>query len=92
MYDWDEQKRQANLAKHGVDFADIVWFDFETAYIRVEVRRDYGEERFIATGWLLGRLHVAVFTHRPGVVRVIGLRKANLRECRDYEQTAQKLH
>ena len=31
---WDEPKRLANLAKHGIDFADIGSEFFETAVIR----------------------------------------------------------
>jgi uncharacterized DUF497 family protein len=30
---WDEPKRQANIAKHGMDFADVVFFGWETALI-----------------------------------------------------------
>ena len=39
MYEWDEGKRQANLAKHGVDFADMDAFEWDTAVIDVEDRR-----------------------------------------------------
>jgi len=31
---WDEPKRQANLAKHGLDFADLSLTFFEEAIIR----------------------------------------------------------
>jgi uncharacterized DUF497 family protein len=30
---WDEPKRQANLVKHHMDFADVVFFGWETALI-----------------------------------------------------------
>lgn len=30
---WDERKRLANLEKHGLDFADVVDFDWDTATI-----------------------------------------------------------
>ena len=30
---WDEPKRQANITKHGMDFADVVLFGWETALI-----------------------------------------------------------
>ena len=36
MYEWDEGKRQANLAKHGVDFADMDAFEWDTAVINVD--------------------------------------------------------
>ena len=31
QYDWDENKRVANLAKHGVDFVEAEDFDWKTA-------------------------------------------------------------
>ncbi len=30
---WDEPKRIANLRKHGLDFGDVVFFEWETALI-----------------------------------------------------------
>lgn len=82
MFEWDEAKRRTNLAKHGIDFADVEGFDFETALIGPDERQDYGERRFIALGFLDGRLHVLVFTMRGDVRWLISLRKANAREVR----------
>jgi len=64
MYDWDERKRRLNLLKHGVDFAEVDGFEWETATIRPDRRRDYGEDRFIAFGTIGGRLHTLIFTPR----------------------------
>ena len=80
MPDWDEDKRTANLAKHGVDFADAEWFDWTTARERLDLRHDYGEVRVEATGLIGDRLHVLVYTRREGSFRIISLRKANPRE------------
>jgi uncharacterized DUF497 family protein len=30
---WDEAKRLTNLDKHGLDFADVIYFEWETALI-----------------------------------------------------------
>ena len=64
MNTWDETKRLANLAKHGVDFAVAQGFDWETALTAVDDRRDYGEGRFISIGYVGLRLHVMVWTPR----------------------------
>ncbi|MBF0169160.1 MAG: BrnT family toxin [Alphaproteobacteria bacterium] len=40
----------------------------------------------MALGYIGHRLHVLIFTQRGHAVRVISLRKANLREKRDYDQ------
>lgn len=87
MYDWDERKRRLNLLKHGVDFAEVDGFEWEMATIRPDLRRDYGEDRYIAFGSIGGRLHTLIFTPRGGQVRIVSLRKANPREERSYEKT-----
>ena len=87
MWDWDEDKRQTNLAKHGVDFANVAGFDWATATIEPDTRFDYGEMRFEATGKIGLRLHVIVFTPRNSQFRIISLRKANSREEARWERT-----
>jgi uncharacterized protein len=80
MWEWDDAKRQTNLAKHGVDFADVLRFDWASAKTQVDHRRDYGEERFESSGLIGERLFVLVYTPRGKVRRLISLRKANARE------------
>ncbi|WRH64296.1 MAG: BrnT family toxin [Fuscovulum sp.] len=84
MWDWDEAKRQTNRDKHGIDFAALAQFDWTTAQIEPDNRRDYGEDRFIAVGYIKDRLHKLIFTKRNGRVRVISFRKANRREQRKW--------
>jgi uncharacterized protein len=83
-YTWDERKRSSNLRKHGVDFAIVQNFDFETALVLRDDRKNYGEERYRAYGAIKGRLHALVFTRREGRIRVISLRKSNAREIAAY--------
>lgn len=80
MYDWDAAKAKANLAKHGIDFAAVARFDWDTAVTVEDIRRDYGERRLISTGLLDGRLHVLIWTPRHPGARIISLRKANAKE------------
>ena len=84
MWDWDEPKRQANLAKHGVDFAEMDRFDWSSADIRVDDRFDYGETRKSALGLIEGRLFAVSYTERGAITRIITLRKANEREKRQW--------
>ena len=81
-YEWDSDKAEANLAKHGVPFADIVRFDWDTAFEAEDTRYDYGEKGMQAVGLIDNRLHILVYTQRGDTVRVISLRKANRREIR----------
>ncbi|MEH6775302.1 MAG: BrnT family toxin [Cereibacter changlensis] len=80
MWDWDEEKRRSNLAKHGVDFAAIEDFEWSSALIRTDARRDYSELREAALGLIGPRVHFVAFTRRSGRIRIICLRKANGRE------------
>jgi hypothetical protein len=87
-YEWDEAKRRGNLAKHGIDFADAHQFDWDSAMRFPDVRKPYGEERWLALGKIGARLHAVIYTTRDGRTRVISLRKANNKEVVRYEETA----
>jgi uncharacterized DUF497 family protein len=78
--EFDSAKNKANLAKHGVDMAAAMDFDFETATTAVDNRRQYGEERIVALGLIGQRLYILVYTMRGKTLRVISLRKANAKE------------
>ena len=84
MSTWDENKRSKNLAKHGVDFADAIGFEWGAALTAPDARQAYGEERFVSIGFVGPRLHVLVWTMRNDEVRFISFRKANKREVRCY--------
>lgn len=86
MWDWDEAKRESNRRKHGVDFGDVALLDWEAAVHRADVRRDYGEPRYISLGFILGRLHIVTWTPRGSQVRIINMRKANEREQEEYRR------
>ena len=75
-FEWDEAKRQANLAKHGIDFADVEpLFDGPTV-TTLDQRFDYGEERFVTFGLLNGLVLTVVHTETDTVIRLISARKA----------------
>lgn len=79
-FEWDQDKAEGNLAKHHVAFEAIAAFAFETAVSWQDDRKNYGEVRMIALGFIEGRLHHLTYTMRGNVLRVISLRKANDRE------------
>ena len=78
LYEWDDAKRHANFEKHGVDFAVIDAFDWDTAVTNPDTR--HGEPRWIAYGYIGRRLHAVVYLVRGSRRRIISLRKANTRE------------
>ena len=83
-YDWDDNKLALNLKNHKVHFDQAVQFDWSTAIIEPDSRKDYGEPRFQAYGLIGPRLHCLVFTPRQDRIRLISLRKANQREVKRY--------
>ena len=82
-FEWDEEKRQANIAKHGIDFVNATGI-FEDETVTVEdTRTDYGEKRLISKGMFRGRVYVVIHTERNGVIRLISAWRGGRK---DYEQ------
>lgn len=84
--EFDENKDAANRREHGISLEKAQNFDFSTALQIEDTRRDYGEVRTIALGYIGSRLYVLVYTMRGEVIRPISLRKANPRERKRYEE------
>lgn len=74
--EFDPAKDRINRLKHGISLAAAAEIDLERAVVVEDRRFDYGERRFVAYAMIGDRLHVLWFTRPPGVVRVIGLRRA----------------
>jgi uncharacterized DUF497 family protein len=85
-YEWDQAKNRANLAKHGVDFADaVVVFEDDLALIRSDLD-SRGESRSVILGIdAFGRHLVVVFTERGTRIRIISARLATKQERKSYE-------
>lgn len=82
---YDPAKNEINVRERGLPFSLAKdRFDWSTALVIEDLRKDYGERRFRAFGFIGMRLHAVVFTLRMGRVHVISLRKANEREKRRY--------
>ncbi|QIL44137.1 BrnT family toxin [Acidovorax sp. HDW3] len=82
---WDEAKRQTNLAKHGLDFADAdevlaSRFRFDIPLVR------NGERRIQSISYALGFLAVltVVHTRRDPSTRIISFRRASSAEREAY--------
>jgi uncharacterized DUF497 family protein len=82
--EWDETKRQINIAKHGVDFIDAARV-FEAAVLETEDRRrDYGERHYRALGLFNGRVLHVIYTWRQDRRRIISARRTNRHERETY--------
>jgi uncharacterized DUF497 family protein len=86
---FDAAKNARNIATRGNSFEQALTFEWDSALIVADTRRDYGERRFQAFGLIAERLHVLVFMPRSRKTHIISLRKANKREVGQYEAQAQ---
>ena len=88
---FDPAKDAANVAKHGVSLTEAAGFEWGSAVVWPDTRREYGEARMVALGYIGLRIMALVFVDRPPEQpterRVISLRKANSREVKRYAET-----
>ena len=88
---FDPAKDAANMAKHGVSLTEAAGFEWGTAVVWPDTRRDYGEARMVALGYIGLCIMALVFVDRPPEQpterRIISLRKANSREVKRYAET-----
>lgn len=84
---WDEAKRQANLRKHGFDFADVESVFEGDTFTFEDDRFDYGEVRLITLGLLQGMVVVVIHAEEESLIRIISMRKADKHEQKLYFQS-----
>jgi uncharacterized DUF497 family protein len=82
---YDAAKDRANRRRHGISLAEAARMNWSAVLERLDDRNDYGEDRYTALGLIEDRVYFVVYVDRGEIRRVISLRKANTRECRDYE-------
>jgi uncharacterized protein len=84
---WDEHKREINLKKHGLDFADAYLIYDNPEKITIKSTRN-GEERWmdVALVEISSMVLAFVYTDRGDDVRAISFRRASRQERKRYEQ------
>ena len=82
MFEWDEEKRHLVLAKHGLDFIDVVAV-FEGDHVEVAARSET-ELREAITGRVGDDIVTVIFTRRDHRIRLITARRARRNERRAY--------
>lgn len=83
-FEFDAEKSQANLQKHGIDFhnAQILWEDQDLLEVRA---KSDDEPRYLVIG-LIGDKHwSAVITYRGEKIRIISVRRSRKSEVELYE-------
>jgi len=89
-FEWDENKRYANIEKHGIDFdnAKEVFEDL-AAYTLLSPRKA-SEPRYVTVGSMRGTLIAVIFTLRGETIRIISARAARRSERKAYGAEIEK--
>jgi len=84
LYEWDEDKRQSNIDKHGIDFIDAkdIWNDFVLEL--PSAQQSHAEDRLLVIGQVEGITITVIYTWRGDNRRIISARKARSYEKEDY--------
>jgi len=87
-FEWDEDKRRVNKAKHGIDFEEAVTaFGDENHILLPDGNHSEDEDRFIIIG-LSKKTRLLTVCHcyrqNDAIIRIISARKANKTEKEEY--------
>ncbi|BFM51317.1 BrnT family toxin [Marinomonas sp. THO17] len=84
VFEFDQLKSDANLAKHGIDFneAQRLWDD--SMLLEIPAKTE-DEERYVVIGRMDDKHWTAVITYRNNNIRIISVRRARKSEVILYE-------
>lgn len=85
-FEWDEDKRQRTIEKHGVDMVYAAGIFEGKVLTRIDPRDYEGEQRYISLGIVDGKCFIVVHTERNGVVRLITAWNGGRNEREQYEK------
>ena len=86
-FEWDEEKAEANVRKHGVTFEEAAEIFFDPFYRTGDASVREEEDREFIIGYTFApRLLLAVYTERGERTRIISARPATAAERRIYEE------
>jgi len=83
-FEWDEEKCEKNLGKHGIDFMDAAKALLEP-HLTHTIKRS-GESRVVALADVEDRIIAVIYTIRNGHCRIISARAARRNERKAYHQ------
>jgi len=87
-FEWDDEKNDENIRKHGIDFCDVVEMFNHPMLTQLDIRRDYGEDRWIGIGLLRNIVAATIYLEWEDeeMIRIISARKATHYESREYHK------
>jgi uncharacterized protein len=84
MFEFDDNKSEANSVKHGIDFyeAQMLWQD--PFLIEIPARTE-DEPRYLVIGKIDQKHWSAIITYRNSNIRIISVRRSRIEEINIYE-------
>ncbi len=83
-FEWDDNKRRFNIAKHGIDFDDAKEVFHDPAALTFPSPSSGDEKRYVTIGLMRGVLIAVISTPRGIAIRIISPRAARRSERRLY--------
>ena len=90
-FEWDSAKSDATRAQRGFGFDAAAQIFKTDNWEHEDTRRDYGEQRYVTTGEVDGRVVTAVWTPRGKRRRIIAAWQASNRERREYREYSEEI-
>ena len=84
MISYDDNKRQINLKKHGIDLAECVSIFDHPMITKEDVRENYGEQRLLSLGLLNSVVVFMVWVDKVEHPHLISVREATKHEQKYY--------
>ena len=87
-FEWDQQKAQSNLVKHGISFKEAQTVFDDPLYVDFyDPDHSQNENRYIIIGAsLMGHILLVSYTERGNITRIISARKVTNQEFKAYQE------
>ena len=85
LFEYDENKSQINLSKHGINFNDaqLLWDDPDL--VEIPAKNAGNEIRFLVIGLINFKHWSAIITYRNKNIRIMSVRRSRIEEVNFYE-------
>ena len=87
-FEWDQEKAQSNLVKHGVSFEEAQTVFDDPLYVDFyDPDHSENENRYIIIGASsMGHILLVSYTERGNITRIISARKVTKQEFKTYQE------
>ncbi len=88
QFEWDQQKAQSNLVKHGIPFEEAQTVFDDPLYVDFyDPDHSESENRYIIIGAsLMNRVLLVSYTERGDIIRIISARQVTRQEFKTYQE------